>query len=66
MLLDRGLNVNDPTNKNNTPLYFALKNGNLEIIELLINSGADLNYTGNDNIPIALAAQNIDSLKYLK
>ncbi|XP_020293932.1 putative ankyrin repeat protein RBE_0220 isoform X5 [Pseudomyrmex gracilis] len=43
MLLDRGANVNAETQDGTTPLHHAIKFENMEIAELLLNHGANVN-----------------------
>ena len=40
-LIEYGANVNDPDGSNVTPLMFAARDGNVEIIEILPQNGAD-------------------------
>ena len=42
LLIDRGANMNINSDDNNTPLDLAARNGDLEMVELLINRGANL------------------------
>ena len=46
-LLDEGANVNSRTRYDSTPLFFACDRGNLEMVRLLIERGADLNVKDN-------------------
>lgn len=46
-LLDEGVNVNSRTRYDSTPLFFACDRGNLEMVRLLIERGADLNVKDN-------------------
>ena len=51
-----------------TPLMFAANLGNLEIVQILIDSGADLvyeNLDGNNALSIATAAQHTDVKKLI-
>ncbi len=41
MFIDKGADVNLPTNKNYTPLMSAAKGGHIEIVKLLLDKGAD-------------------------
>lgn len=42
-LLDAGSNPNAITNKRETPLHFACYNGNIELVELLLDYKAEIN-----------------------
>lgn len=44
LLIDLGADVNIPDNKDYTPLLYAIQIGNVEIVEKLINAGADASY----------------------
>ena len=46
--LNKKLSPNDLNNDGQTPLHFALKEGNKEIIELLIKNGADISIKDNE------------------
>ena len=39
--IDRKLNLNTINNEGKTPLHLAMKKGNIDIIELLIENGAN-------------------------
>lgn len=43
-LLKRGANINYENGFGKTPLYYAIENGNLEILEHLLKNGADPNH----------------------
>jgi ankyrin repeat protein len=43
LLVDRGANVALPDTEGNTGLHFAAREGHHQILEVLINSGADVN-----------------------
>ena len=45
LLIDRGANLNVNSNSDDTPLDLAARNGDLEMVELLINKGANLRYS---------------------
>jgi uncharacterized protein len=47
LLLGAGANVHAMDSNNNTPLIFAAADGNLEIIKLLVEAGANVNTTGS-------------------
>jgi ankyrin repeat protein len=46
LFIQKGCNINDSSNTGYTPLMYAaeLRESNIEIVDLLINHGADLNY----------------------
>ena len=41
-LIQAGVNIND--NRMGTPLYYASKEGNIDVIDFLLSQGADVNY----------------------
>jgi ankyrin repeat protein len=43
LLVDRGANVALPDTEGNTGLHFAAREGHHQILEVLINNGADVN-----------------------
>ncbi|KAB8265733.1 ankyrin repeat-containing domain protein [Aspergillus pseudonomiae] len=45
-ILERGHGVNDPINKNFTPLHYAAYIGEYEIVKLLLQLGADVHHVG--------------------
>ena len=45
LLIDRGANLNVDSISDDTPLDLAARNGDLEMVELLINKGANLRYS---------------------
>jgi ankyrin repeat protein len=70
LLLDAGINVNQPGDLGHTPLHEACMRGSLEIVKLLVENGADLfalteghppfttaRMAGNDHICDYLAGQ---------
>lgn len=50
-LLDRGLNINDRTNKGLTPVHLAVHAGSLPCLQLLAKRGADVKCT--DRVSVA-------------
>jgi hypothetical protein len=50
MLISKGkrVNVKDRNYDGNSPLHFAVENGNLEIAEVLLNAGAKINYKNSE------------------
>ncbi len=60
-------NINKITNFGSFPLYEASKNGNLNIIMILINNGANILQQNNDNSSLYIATFNghYDVVKYL-
>lgn len=50
MLISKGkrVNVKDRNYDGNSPLHFAVENGNLEITEVLLNAGAKIDYKNSD------------------
>jgi ankyrin repeat protein len=69
-LLSLGRDVNEKGNEQEwTPLNFAAGKGNLSLIRLLLDSGADVFQTGTDNRTpylIALAAGHVDACRILR
>eukprot|EP00833_Pecoramyces_ruminatium_P006505 jgi/Orpsp1_1/1180537/evm.model.c7180000073809.1 len=57
ILIENDLNINIKDDKGNTPLVYAIKCRNMEIIEYLINNGADC-HNINDN------DETIDNINY--
>ncbi|MEQ8222355.1 MAG: ankyrin repeat domain-containing protein [Candidatus Eremiobacterota bacterium] len=56
-LLDNGADINAKTNRGDTVLFIAVIKGNKDIIELLINKGANLEL-GDKSTPLFTAAYN--------
>ena len=55
-------NLNEKDKKGQTPLHYGVKSGNLDIVKLLVSSGADKNAkdkTGKS--PLDLARKNLKS-----
>lgn len=50
LLLKAGACVNTPAWKNGTPLMDAVYNDNLEMVELLLKYGADVNVRAVNNV----------------
>jgi len=57
LLIEYNFNVNVIDNKNCTPLVYAAKNDNLEIIEYLLNNGAKMNVKNSES-PLIFACMN--------
>lgn len=49
LLLDAGADINSKTIKNISPLFIAVCNNHIELVELLINRGADLTTTSGSH-----------------
>ena len=67
--LESGADVNAGDDQGWTPLNFAAGKGNLAIVKLLIDRGADVFKVGRDNrtpYMIALAAGRVEVVKYLR
>src|SRR5262249_17730190 len=67
--LDSGGDVNAGDDQSWTPLNFAAGKGNLAMVKLLIERGADVFKVGRDNrtpYMIALAAGRVEVVKYLR
>lgn len=50
LLLIEGANVNAQDDENNTPLHYAAKNGDMELIKILQNAGADNTILNNEGL----------------
>ncbi len=58
MLLSHGINVDRPVDRHNwTALFSAIKGGHQSVVELLVNSGANVNIWSRGETPIILAAK---------
>ena len=60
--------IHTKSDKGQTPLHLAVQNGKLEIVELLLSQGADINAKdseGNTPLITALALRKADTAKYL-
>lgn len=59
LLLDNGAEADLGNQKNRMPMHFAAEVGNIQIISMLVDAGADVNCTDNDGVtPLMLLAQN--------
>jgi ankyrin repeat protein len=47
ILLNRGIEVDLASKKKETPLLFAINNNHINMVKLLVESGADVNYVSN-------------------
>lgn len=68
-LLDSGVDVNEGDEQGWTPLNWAAGKGNVEILSLLVEKGADVLKVGRDlRTPrmIALAAGHVDAVRFLQ
>ncbi|KAA8573245.1 hypothetical protein EYC84_003739 [Monilinia fructicola] len=61
-LLDQGVNPNDKSSKGMSPLTTAIREERLEMIDLLLLRGADVNVRGQD-WPVCMAVRNPQILK---
>jgi len=61
-LLDQGLNPNDKTSKGLSPLTSAIRDNNIEMVDLLLLRGADPHIRGQD-WPLCMAVRNPPILK---
>ncbi len=60
--------INMKSEKGQTPLHFAVQNGNQEIVEFLISQGADINVRdgeGNTPLIMAIALEKTDTAAFL-
>ena len=68
-LLNQGVDPNTKDETFTTPLLYAAQNGDREIVELLIQSGADINYSNQPHLitplMIAAAKNQIEVVKIL-
>ena len=58
--------INDQNNEGKTPLYFALKNNNLDIIKLLIENGADKDFVNGLGQKITMKGGGYSKVKKQK
>jgi ankyrin repeat protein len=62
MLLEAGADINAPSVSQNTPLHFAARNSNTDIVAALLEAGADVNRADSFNItPLHFACRCSDS-----
>jgi ankyrin repeat protein len=50
LLLEKGADPNISNDIYNTPIFYAIRNRNLDVIKLLIKHGANLDIKGYDNV----------------
>ena len=56
MTIKRNINVNSNTKSDNFPIHIAVKNNSLEIVKILVYSGAFINVkTKNNMTPLMIA-----------
>lgn len=55
-LLEAGADVNLPDSRGNTPLHEAARRGNLDVVRILLEAGADIHATGPHLTPLHAAA----------
>jgi ankyrin repeat protein len=56
-LLSSGANINAKIENRGTPLYYAAKNGNIDIVKSLLESGADCGRNEKET-PFVVAVKN--------
>jgi ankyrin repeat protein len=67
LLLKYDINVDCVNNNNITPLIISIKNNNYEIVKILLNNGANINYTlSEENINILSMAINNNNNEMIK
>lgn len=66
-LIAQGLNINASNQFEKAPLHYAAYNGNLKIVKLLVENGADINakYEGANPLYFAALANHPKIMKYL-
>jgi len=68
-LIKRGADINFEDNEGNTPLIYAIQNGSLPIIELLVENGANVNYVikskNKSVLTYAIELGELDIVKHL-
>jgi ankyrin repeat protein len=67
-ILDHGANINNTNNDNENALIIASKNGNLEVIDLLLSRQIDFNHVKNNGdsaLTIACKQQNLEIVNRL-
>lgn len=64
-LIEKGADVNAKDNKGYTPLYYAMKKNDTDLVELLISKGADKNYIDkNFKTPLYTAMEHYRQKEY--
>lgn len=60
-LLDRGVDINQVASDGGTALFYALRQGNLKILDFLLNRGADINIVNKEGrTAVSIAIQTIN------
>ncbi|MFC1636823.1 CocE/NonD family hydrolase, partial [Planctomycetota bacterium] len=65
MFISKGADVNAKDEKRNTPLCYAVKSGNMEIIKLLVEASADVNVGSRFPLSMAVEQNNLAMAEYL-
>jgi ankyrin repeat protein len=65
-LLQKGANVNAITARNASPIFYAVRNNHVNMVQLLLEHGADCNGTGQDGWNSLLIASFIGSEECLE
>lgn len=66
--IEFGLPIDRPNNKGETALHLAVQSGkdNMEVIQILVESGADVNAVNKDDKTVQRVAKSSKVKKYLK
>jgi predicted acyl esterase/ankyrin repeat protein len=65
MLISKGSNIDSEDQNESTPLYYAVKSGNMEIIKSLMEAGADVNAGSRLPLFTAVEQDNLSMAEYL-